>query len=533
MFGGLLAVASVGACEDETATPTATPTTPTATPTTPSAEGSGADRAAAPKAEAEAPPPSGHAVAKVGALLFSSSTGDVGFELPPLGEGSAALGMTVNVVGEQEGRLVIETLVAAPPEHHCAATLDGLADFRLRLYLAATDLLPVLTKDYVHESADGTKIEISRGVPVPSGATTLRVRGTKIEQAVPSDHLGRFYEPAERYSRDRSSGTLHPLEGHPLTVDGRVFDESGLYRDGSGPLRFASTPKGDDALVTVRNPCLEVTALVSGERLRAAPVLPPGRYAIKGPGAEEGLVASELFAAAEVTGSGGLGLAGAGVGGSPVYEVKAGTAILWADGRPAGQVTADHRFAAKPRDEGGRTCFDAPLTAGHPTTLALCFAPEDVGEAAAPVVGILGSRFGPGEVGEMASLESGEGGGSGLRGLGGRPPPKGPRVSPAKPAIKGSLDKDVIRRIVRAHMNEVRYCYEQGLMRDPSLAGKVSITFTVDPAGSVAVATVASSTLSDPKVDGCIAKAVKRWKFPKPTGGGVVVVTYPFVFEST
>ncbi len=27
----------------------------------------------------------------------------------------------------------------------------------------------------------------------------------------------------------------------------------------------------------------------------------------------------------------------------------------------------------------------------------------------------------------------------------------------------------------------------------------------------------------------CIAKAVKRWKFPKPTGGGVVVVAHPFV----
>jgi hypothetical protein len=30
----------------------------------------------------------------------------------------------------------------------------------------------------------------------------------------------------------------------------------------------------------------------------------------------------------------------------------------------------------------------------------------------------------------------------------------------------------------------------------------------------------------------CIAAAVRRWEFPKPQGGGIVVVTYPFVLKS-
>ena len=42
---------------------------------------------------------------------------------------------------------------------------------------------------------------------------------------------------------------------------------------------------------------------------------------------------------------------------------------------------------------------------------------------------------------------------------------------------------------------------------------------------------VSSTTLSDKNVGNCVAKAVKRWKFPKPRGGGNVVVTYPFVLE--
>ncbi len=49
--------------------------------------------------------------------------------------------------------------------------------------------------------------------------------------------------------------------------------------------------------------------------------------------------------------------------------------------------------------------------------------------------------------------------------------------------------------------------------------------------GKVGSSVVQESTLKDKKVASCIAKAVKRWKFPKPKGGGNVIVTYPFVLS--
>jgi hypothetical protein len=124
---------------------------------------------------------------------------------------------------------------------------------------------------------------------------------------------------------------------------------------------------------------------------------------------------------------------------------------------------------------------------------------------------------------------SGYGRGSGA-GFGGRGK-RVPQVRQAKATIKGTMDKDIIRRIVRAHINEVRYCYNQGLARDPNLKGRVSIQFNIGPTGSVPVAVVAESTVKDSNVSNCIAKAVKRWTFPKPPGGGSAVVTYPFVLE--
>lgn len=121
---------------------------------------------------------------------------------------------------------------------------------------------------------------------------------------------------------------------------------------------------------------------------------------------------------------------------------------------------------------------------------------------------------------------SGYGRGSGA-GFGGRGK-RVPRVRQAKAKVQGALDKDIIRRIVRAHINEVRSCYNQGLTKNPNLQGRVAVNFVITTTGKVGSSVVQETSLKDRSVANCIAKAVKRWKFPKPRGGGNVIVTYPF-----
>jgi hypothetical protein len=132
-------------------------------------------------------------------------------------------------------------------------------------------------------------------------------------------------------------------------------------------------------------------------------------------------------------------------------------------------------------------------------------------------------------VGSGSGSGSGYGSGSGA-GFGGRGA-RVPQVRQARAQISGSMDRVIIRRIVRAHINEVRGCYNQGLARDPSLAGRVLIQFAIGALGKVTHSLVAESDLPDPKVGKCIAEAVKRWSFPKSEGGGVVLVNYPFVLS--
>lgn len=99
------------------------------------------------------------------------------------------------------------------------------------------------------------------------------------------------------------------------------------------------------------------------------------------------------------------------------------------------------------------------------------------------------------------------------------------------PEVRGSLPREVIRRVVQRHQGEVRACYEQGLARRPALEGRVTVSFVISANGSVQSAAIGSSTLDDEAVAGCIVQAVRGWVFPAPDGGGVVGVSYPFVLR--
>ena len=90
-----------------------------------------------------------------------------------------------------------------------------------------------------------------------------------------------------------------------------------------------------------------------------------------------------------------------------------------------------------------------------------------------------------------------------------------PRLHIAKPKGGGNMDKDIIRRVVRAHINQIRHCYNQGLARDPNLRGRVAIQFSIGPTGRVPSAVVAQETIGDRNTANCMAKAVRRWKFPR------------------
>jgi len=110
--------------------------------------------------------------------------------------------------------------------------------------------------------------------------------------------------------------------------------------------------------------------------------------------------------------------------------------------------------------------------------------------------------------------------------------PGGPTVRDKGAIVHGSLSKDAIRRVVHSRLNEVKYCYERELASRPDLSGRVSVKFVINGMGAVMNAAATESTLGSAALEMCIAQAVRRWTFPQPVGGGVVIVTYPFQLET-
>ena len=99
------------------------------------------------------------------------------------------------------------------------------------------------------------------------------------------------------------------------------------------------------------------------------------------------------------------------------------------------------------------------------------------------------------------------------------------------PIILGALDKSLIDAVIKKHMNQIRYCYQRELNSHPTLGGKIVVKFVVAKDGSVSSATTKTSTMNSPAVESCINGRFMRFKFPEPKGGGIVIVSYPFIFR--
>jgi len=161
-----------------------------------------------------------------------------------------------------------------------------------------------------------------------------------------------------------------------------------------------------------------------------------------------------------------------------------------------------------------------------------------LGGLGATGTGAGGGGFGEGTLGTGRFGTVGNGGtghnygGGPVGALGTRHALKVPTVGGGIAHVRGSLDKDIIRRVVRLHMNEVKYCYDQELVKKASIEGRIAVQFVISPLGQVLSSVLQSTTMSNLRVEKCVVDAVRRWEFPKPDGGGIAIVSYPFNFVS-
>lgn len=134
------------------------------------------------------------------------------------------------------------------------------------------------------------------------------------------------------------------------------------------------------------------------------------------------------------------------------------------------------------------------------------------------LIGTKGTQLGAGGLGAVGS-------GLGAPGVGGIMTVGG------DPVILGALDKSLIDAVIKRNMAKIRYCYQKELSDDKTLAGKITVKFVVAKDGSVTSAVTKSTTMNNAGVEGCLNSKFMGFAFPAPKGGGIVIVSYPFIFS--
>jgi outer membrane biosynthesis protein TonB len=102
---------------------------------------------------------------------------------------------------------------------------------------------------------------------------------------------------------------------------------------------------------------------------------------------------------------------------------------------------------------------------------------------------------------------------------------------PSETVVLGSMDPDVIRRILIEHLPQFRYCYQKELERGANASGMIPLDFTIGASGHVTQAGIAGSSSLPTEVKGCVISVLRGIVFPAPMGGGKVEVKQPMNFQ--
>jgi TonB family protein len=97
-------------------------------------------------------------------------------------------------------------------------------------------------------------------------------------------------------------------------------------------------------------------------------------------------------------------------------------------------------------------------------------------------------------------------------------------------ATSAKRDNTAINGVVASHKTSLRMSYENFLKRDPALAGKITVRFTISAAGSVSAITILENTTGNADLEQEIKNKIRNWRF-ETIDEGDVTVTYPFVFS--
>ena len=101
-----------------------------------------------------------------------------------------------------------------------------------------------------------------------------------------------------------------------------------------------------------------------------------------------------------------------------------------------------------------------------------------------------------------------------------------------KTVVLGSMDPELLRKILREYIPQFRHCYQQELIsKSDKIKGVIDLNFTIAANGKVSKYNIkVKDAQFSSKGVGCMGQVLGLIDFPRPKGGGVVDVRQPLNF---
>jgi hypothetical protein len=101
-----------------------------------------------------------------------------------------------------------------------------------------------------------------------------------------------------------------------------------------------------------------------------------------------------------------------------------------------------------------------------------------------------------------------------------------------KTVVLGSMDPELLRKILQRYLPQFRHCYQQELANNSEdIKGIVDLQFEIAGSGRVGSINIkAKDNRFSKKGTDCMGKVLSIIDFPKPKGGGRVAVRQPLNF---
>ncbi len=204
------------------------------------------------------------------------------------------------------------------------------------------------------------------------------------------------------------------------------------------------------------------------------------------------------------------------------------TSLVAVDDRPGGcraegavDVPQAVPMGTEPPSNGGPQVFGSLSKAGSAGVLG----------AMGSGVGGGGSAMGLGGLGTRGTGRAGYGSGGGNFGTA---PTKGEMTEEATSWSSGVSEEAgrTMAAVLARHRNQLRYCYQRALAKQPGLGGRLRVRFTVGPDGEVDAAGVEENTV-DAAVGDCVVGRVMRMTFPSRSDGMSVQGVWTLGFRGT